>query len=92
MITALINGKLNKDAEVKKSSKGNDYVLMVIRLGDGAFVRCNLFGDDTTGAAGLKRGDEVSVTGRLEVGVWERDGKPQPSLSMMAHRLVGSVL
>ena len=86
-IHALITGQAVKDAEVKQSSKGNEYAVVLIKSGDN-FVRCNVFTDSLDEVAAVRRGDAVSVTGKLEAGIWERDGKPTVSLSMMANKLM----
>jgi len=91
-IESLIIGNLTKDAELKRGSSGKQYVAFVVRLDSQGekphFCRANLFGDDCDAVAKLKKGDAVSLVGKLEIGVWQASDGPSPSLSMMAHRAI----
>lgn len=93
MIHAMVTGKLTKDCEIKKSQKGNDYAVLMIRMEDQQFVRANVFGDSVAPAAALKRGDDVTVVGKLEVGLWQGEkGDPRVNLNMMAHNVVSPAI
>ena len=86
-IESLITGSLTKDAELKRSTSGKPFVALVVRVESQGekphFCRTNLFGDDCESVARLKKGDTVSVVGRLEVGIWQASDGPSPSLSML---------
>lgn len=92
VIQAMITGSLTKDAELKRGQSGKDYLAMVVKIDSGAekphFCRANLFGDDCDSVAKLKKGDSVSLVGKLEIGIWQASDGPSPSLSMMAHRAI----
>ena len=91
-IESLITGSLTKDAEMKRGASGKEYLSMVVRIDSGGekphFCRANLFGDDCDSLAKLKKGDAVSLVGKLEVGIWKNGDVSVPSLSMMAHRAI----
>lgn len=86
MINAMLSGAVIKDAELKVSAAGKDYLLLIVKH-DEILVRVMLFGDDIERLLRVKRGDAVAVVGSLTVGEWQ--GKP--SYSMMAHRALSNV-
>lgn len=86
-ITAMVSGSLIKDAELKVSSSGNQYLSLVVRIPTNSqLVRASLWGDDIEACQGLRRGDAVAVVGSLDVGIWQSHDGPILSMSMMAHR------
>lgn len=91
-IESLITGNLTKDAELKRSTTGKPFVALVVRIDSQGerpnFCRANLFGDDCESVTKLKKGDAISLVGKLEVGIWQATEVPTLSLSMMAHRAI----
>lgn len=83
MIAAMLSGVIIKDAELKVSAAGKEYLLLVVRHDD-MLIRVMLFGDDIDALRSLRRGDSCAVVGNLAIG--EYQGKP--SYSMMAHRAI----
>lgn len=93
MITALITGQLAKDAELKTSSTGKEYLNLIVKVPGEAhqYARVSLFGDDVESCSSLCKGDAVAVVGTLSVGVWEGNTNgPTPSLTVMAHRAISA--
>lgn len=88
----MITGNLTKDAALKRGASGKEYLSMVVRIDSNGekphFCRANLFGDDCEQLSKLRKGDSVSLIGKLEVGIWDSADGPAASLSMMAHRAI----
>lgn len=89
----LITGTLHKPAVTRTSSNGNTYTTANIRTtqknrnGETEPVWTNVvaFRDEARETlARLAAGDAVSIGGSFTVGIWERDGQPYPSISVVA--------
>lgn len=96
-------GRLAKDAEVKTSKKGTNYVSMVVMSNFqfdvrsnscvGHAVQLNAFNSAAKFAAELKKGDKVFVTATLSsVNVWQsqRDGVFRPYLNATVVAIQGA--
>jgi hypothetical protein len=91
VIDCAFHGVLTRDAEPKVSANGKSYVRLVVRIGAGDachFASVAAF-NDLDELRGLGKDSRVYVEGDLTLGVWtDRSGKPQPSLSVMAWRVI----
>lgn len=92
MIEALITGRLNRDPETKISSKGNRYLMLLIRQDDETTVRCSLFGTQIDEFSKMRKGDPISVVGQLQASVWERSEGSVVSYSAIAYRAVSPMV
>lgn len=81
MIEAMVSGKVIKDAEMKTSGSGKDYLVLIVRH-DEMLVRVM-----AERLQRVKRGDAVAVVGSLTIGEWQS----KPSYSLMAHRALSNV-
>ncbi|WP_321907133.1 single-stranded DNA-binding protein [Paraburkholderia sp. J11-2] len=95
MIDGLISGSLAKDVESRTAKNGNTYALASLRVpaGDGVLLARVMAFDALVRdeLLALAKGDSVSVTGPLELGIWNTDnGESRVSVSMIAHALVSA--
>jgi len=96
MIDALLGGALAKDPETRAAKNGNTYALATVRVPTGAdsviFARVMAFDAHVRDELlALAKGDAVSVTGPLELGIWHADnGEARVSVSVIAHALVST--
>ncbi|WP_233862967.1 single-stranded DNA-binding protein [Paraburkholderia adhaesiva] len=94
MIDALLGGTLAKDPEARTTKTGNAYALATLRVPAGGdtvlFARVMAFDAHVRDELlALAKGDAVSVSGPLELGVWKaNDGETRPSVSVVAHAVV----
>ncbi|HVW50826.1 MAG TPA: single-stranded DNA-binding protein [Trinickia sp.] len=93
MIDALVGGKLWKQAERRRSTSGNDYVVAKVRAadgdGEGQFISVIAFSHSAQEALlALDDGDSVSLAGTLKIGTYETREGVKPSVSMTAHRVL----
>lgn len=92
-ILSLVSGTLHRDPETRAGKKG-DFTIATVKHLDGGgraqFVRVTAFDPDAAAElAGLSKGDAVTVTGRLEAEIYQKDGEPpRVSLSIVAERVV----
>jgi single-stranded DNA-binding protein len=82
-------GTLGRDAEVKTSKGGKEYLRLNVRVGDGDAaqrVSAMVFDPDAIAAADkMVKGARVYVEGRLEVSEWTgQDGAKRHGLSVMS--------
>ena len=103
MFIVNFSGRLAKDAEVKKSKKGTNYVSLTVmsnfqfdRASNscvGHAIQLNAFNSAAKFAAGLKKGDKVFVTAELaSVNVWQskQDGVFRPYLNATVVAIQGA--
>lgn len=76
-----LTGRITKDVELKKTSKGLVYARYILAVdhekNNGAdFIPCVVWGESAEWAAkALKKGSCVDIVGRLATGSYESDGK-----------------
>ncbi|WP_187630088.1 single-stranded DNA-binding protein [Paraburkholderia sp. UCT31] len=96
MIDGLVSGTLAKDPEARTAKNGNAYALATLRVPTGGdsviFARVMAFDAHVRDELlALSKGDSVSVTGPLELGIWNADnGEARVSMSMVTHGLVSA--
>ena len=103
MFVVNFSGRLAKDAEVKTSKKGTNYVSLTIMSNFqfdrssnscvGHAIQLNAFNSAAKFAAGLKKGDKVFVTAELaSVNVWQskQDGVFRPYLNATVVAIQGA--
>lgn len=103
MFVVNFTGRLAKDAELKTSKKGTNYVSLTVmsnfqfdrasNLCVGHAIQLNAFNSAAKFAAGLKKGDKVFVTAELaSVNVWQskQDGVFRPYLNATVVAIQGA--
>jgi single-stranded DNA-binding protein len=103
MFVINFTGRLAKDAEVKVSKKGTNYVSLTVMSNFqfdrssnscvGHAIQLNAFNSAAKFAAGLKKGDKVFVTAQLvSVNVWQsqQDGVFRPYLNATVVAIQGA--
>jgi len=78
VIHAHVAGELIRDPTPKTSAAGKAYAHLLIKAGSGEqsqVVSALVFGELAEAALALERGDSVSVAGRGQLGVYEREGE-----------------
>lgn len=103
MFVINFSGRLAKDAEVKTSKKGTNYVSLTVMSNFqfdrassscvGHAIQLNAFNSAAKFAAGLKKGDKVFVTAELaSVNVWQskQDGVFRPYLNATVVAIQGA--
>jgi single-stranded DNA-binding protein len=91
-ILALVTGSLFRDPE-RREGKNGPFLCATLKHLDGGhaeFVRVLAFDDEARGELGaLAKGDALSVTGRLETELFEKEGHPpRVSLTIFADRIL----
>ncbi len=96
-IEAHFTGKLTKDAELRRTQAGKEMVALLVAIdthdGEPAFCSVLAFEALAEQVAGLQRGAEVYVRGKLRAEVYTpKDGAARVSLSMFASAVEPLVL
>jgi single-stranded DNA-binding protein len=89
MIEAAMFGALSRDAEVKTSKAGKQYLRINLRVGDGdeaQFVNAMVFDSAAIETADkLTKGARVYIEGKLSIDEWTgKDGAKRHGVSVMA--------
>ncbi|MBB3175896.1 single-stranded DNA-binding protein [Variovorax sp. Sphag1AA] len=88
-IAALVTGKLIGAPERRTGPSGRAYVMTRLRVDDEhGLVTVFAFGSAGDVLMTLGAGATVSVSGRLKVGTWTKDGEVLPSLSVTVDALL----
>lgn len=93
MIFALVTGTLVGAPMERRATNGNAYATCSVRVpvdrSEGAFVSVIAFDDDVRAAlAELRKGDAISVSGRLKPSAWTgSDGVERSGLSLVAQQI-----
>ncbi|MGF6728012.1 single-stranded DNA-binding protein [Paraburkholderia youngii] len=94
MIVGLVPGTVFAVPETRTSKNGKSYVSALLRVigeKESPFVRVRAFDADVRGQLlALESGDEVCVSGPLELSVWNPDDgrEPRVNVSMIARKLL----
>lgn len=87
-LDASVSGIIVKDGELRTSGKGTKFLGVTIRIGDGdgaQFCRVTCFAATAEEIAPIaKKGARLLAEGNLTADIYERDGKPTPSLAIAA--------
>jgi single-strand DNA-binding protein len=88
-IECAVSGNLGRDAELKTSKAGRQYLKLAVRAGDkesGSWVSISVFDDDAIAKVDkLTKGTAVYVEGSLSLDEWTaKDGTKRQGLSVMA--------
>ena len=94
MIEALMNGKLTRISEIKKSPKGVEYAhfLLTVNIGEKEPVLVSgiAFEKNAHDICGMKNGDVISVTGNLKLTKWiDKAGSEKHGLSITVNKFLG---
>jgi len=94
----VLEGRLTKDPELRTTQNGNkvtDVTLAINRKQKNAegiyetdFLKVTLWNNKATNACEyLRKGDLISVQGRIENNIYERDGKTQYNLEIIGNEI-----
>ena len=87
-IHCALQGRLCADMELRQSASGKDWARLSVGVGEGdevTWVSVAVFEEKARALAGLAKGVEVYVEGRLTMNTWEgKDGQQRTGLSVAA--------
>ena len=90
-IHCALQGRLGQDMELRTSAAGKDWCRLSVSVGEGdavTWVSVAVFEEKARALAGLAKGIEVYVEGRLSLNAWTgRDGAERTGLSVSAWRI-----
>jgi single-strand DNA-binding protein len=90
-IHCALQGRLGQDVELRRSDSGKDWCRLSVGVGEGdevTWVSVAVFEEKARALAGLAKGAEVYVEGRLSLNAWTgRDGAERTGLSVAAWRV-----
>jgi single-stranded DNA-binding protein len=84
-----------RDAEVRESKAGNEFVTINVVVNDGTtddsgrqvgtFIKIFAFSQHVATARQIRKGDRVYAEGQLQAGIWQgNDGQPRLDLTLKA--------
>lgn len=96
MISALCSGVVVRDPQTKQTRTGNSFVSLLVSspMGGDQSQLLNVTGFDSDVCrvlGGLRKGDAVTVSGRVSLGVYEGQNGPQVSVQLTANRVMSLV-
>ena len=90
-IHCALQGRLGEDVELRNSAAGKDWCRLSVGVGEGddlTWVSVAVFEEKARALAGLKKGSEVYIEGRLSLDTWTgKDGQQRTGLSVSAWRV-----
>jgi single-stranded DNA-binding protein len=93
MISILCSGVVVRDPQSKETRTGSEYVTLLMSASTGGdqtqLVNVTAFdGEMCRMLGGLRKGDAVTVSGRVSLGVYEGQNGPQVSVQLTANRVM----
>jgi single-stranded DNA-binding protein len=89
-IHAALEGGLGQDVELRRSESGKDWARLSVGVGEGdhvTWVSVSVFEEKARALAGLCKGAEIYIEGRLSLNTWTgRDGVERTGLSVTAQQ------
>ena len=90
-IHCALQGRLGQDVELRTSAAGKDWCRLSVGVGESeevTWVSVAVFEEKALALAGLAKGAEVYVEGRLSLSAWTgKDGQQRTGLSVSAWRV-----
>jgi single-strand DNA-binding protein len=87
-IHCALQGRLGQDVELRRSASGKDWCRLSVGVGEGdelTWVSVAVFEEKARALAGIARGTELYVEGRLTMNTWtDKDGQQRTGLSVSA--------
>lgn len=91
-IHCALQGRLGADVELRRSQSGKDWARLSVGVGEGddlIWASVSVFEERAAAAAGLLKGAEVYIEGRLSLNSWTgRDGEKRTGLSVTAWEVI----
>ncbi|MEW6038016.1 MAG: single-stranded DNA-binding protein [Pseudomonadota bacterium] len=93
MISALCSGVVVRDPQSKETHNGSEYVALLVSASMGGdqsqLLNVTAFdGEVCRVLEGLRKGDAVTVAGRVSLGVYQGQSGPQVSVQLTASRVM----
>lgn len=91
-IHCALQGRLGAAVELRRSASGKDWCRLSVGVGEGeetAWVSVSVFEEKARALAGLNKGAEVYIEGRLSLNTWiGKDGAERTGLSVTASEVI----
>lgn len=87
-IHCALQGRLGADVALRRSPSGKDWARLSVAVGEGDWISVIVFEEKARGLAGLAKGAEVYVEGRLSLNTRTgKDGEERHGLAVVAWRV-----